>query len=608
VDSSESRRSFMKRVLGASLAPALLGGTPIAAHSRVDGDAPGGGKAVLEPFDYNAVRLLDGPLKKQYDATRDYYNHVPNDDILKGFRQRVGLPAPGRDMGGWCQRDAGEVLGQWLSGMSRMSRANGDAVLLEKATYLMQEWAKTAAKDGEYFSSRRNLGIEHSHYIFDKTVCGLVDMCLYGGQKDALPILETMVDRASAIFDRARIPASPEHPDSLVCGNEWYTLSENLYRAYQLTGNVKYKTFGDVWRYPAYWDKFNQSANPDIHGLHAYSHVNTLSSAAMTYAVTGEQHYLKTCINAFDYFQRTQCYASGGYGPDESLVTPDGALGKSLEESLDTFETPCGSWAIFKLSRYLMGFTGEARYGDWIEKMIYNGIGAALPMHGYGRTFYYSDYMLGGCHKIYYEAAWPCCSGTYIQDVADYPNLIYFHDRTSLYVNLFVPSTVLWNRDGEEVKVEQMTVFPEADATTLTLTPKRTLALALKFRVPAWTRNVAVKVNDAELNIAAQPGTWAKIERTWSPGDRVTIRLPMQLRLSPIDAQHSNRVAAVYGPVVLVQGSETVAASVSDPTRWIAPQGGPLEFRSQQRSTGTFVPFYRVGQDSSYRMYFDVVA
>ena len=241
-------------------------------------------------------------------------------------------------------------------------------------------------------------------------------------------------------------------------------------------------------------------------------------------------------------------------------------------------------------------------------EILYNGIGAALPMHGTARISTTRITCIDGGMKIYNEDAWPCCSGSYIQAVADYPNLIYFHDRTSLYVNLFVPSTVLWNRDGEEVKVEQMTVFPEADATTLTLTPKRTLAFALKFRVPAWTRNVAVKVNDAELNIAAQPGTWAKIERTWSPGDRVTIRLPMQLRLSPIDAQHSNRVAAVYGPVVLVQGSETVAASVSDPTRWIAPQGGPLEFRSQQRSTGTFVPFYRVGQDSSYRMYFDVVA
>ena len=206
-----TRRGFMKSLLGASLAPALLSVRPVLS----DENARGAKTAVLEPFDYNGVRLLDGSLKKQYDATRDFYYDVPNDDILKGFRQRVGLPAPGRDMGGWCQRDAAEVLGQWLSGMSRIYKATADAALMEKATYLMREWAKAAAMDGEYFSNRRNLGIEHSHYIFDKTVCGLVDMCLYGGQKESLPILETMVDRASAIFDRTRTPASPEQPDSM---------------------------------------------------------------------------------------------------------------------------------------------------------------------------------------------------------------------------------------------------------------------------------------------------------------------------------------------------------------------------------------------------------
>ncbi|HEV2381055.1 MAG TPA: beta-L-arabinofuranosidase domain-containing protein [Terriglobia bacterium] len=597
----------MKRLLGASLAPALVSGRP--SRKVIDENARDAKTVVLTPFNYSGIRLLDGPLKEQYDATRDYYYNVPNDDILKGFRQRVGLPAPGRDMGGWCQRDAAEVLGQWLSGMSRMYRATSDSALMEKTTYLMREWAKAAAKDGEYFSNRRNLGIEHSHYIFDKTVCGLVDMCLYGGQKEALPILETMVDRASAILDRTRTPASPDQPDSMRCGNEWYTLAENLYRAYQLTGNIKYRTFGDVWRYPTYWDKFNLGPNPDIHGLHAYSHVNALSSAAMTYAVTGEPQYLNTCVNAFDYFQRTQCYATGGYGPDEKLVNPDGSLGKSLEESLDTFETPCGSWSIFKLSRYLIGFTGEARYGDWIEQMIYNGIGAALPMHGYGRTFYYSDYMLGGCHKVYYEAAWPCCSGTFIQDVADYHNVIYFYERDGLFVNLFVPSALTWNCNGEEVEVEQMTKFPESDITTLTVRPKRPVAFELNFRVPGWARGVAVKVNDSEVEVAAEPGTWAKIARIWQPGDRVTIRMPMELVLKPIDAQHPYRVAAVYGPVVLVQERETFTVPArNDPSKWIKPQGGPLEFHAEQHSTATFVPFYRIGHNTSYRMYFDVVA
>jgi hypothetical protein len=85
--------------------------------------------------------------------------------------------------------------------------------------------------------------------------------------------------------------------------------------------------------------------------------------------------------------------------------------------------------------------------------------------------------------------------------------------------------------------------------------------------------------------------------------------MPMELALKPVDAQNPSRVAAVYGPVVLVQDRETITApGRNDPSKWIKPRGGPLEFHSEQCSTATFVPFYRVGYNLSYRIYFDVVA
>ena len=54
--------------------------------------------------------------------------------------------------------------------------------------------------------------------------------------------------------------------------------------------------------------------NPRPDYRHAYSHCNTLSSAAMTYAVTSDPKYLDTIVNAHDWFQRTQVYATGGFG------------------------------------------------------------------------------------------------------------------------------------------------------------------------------------------------------------------------------------------------------------------------------------------------------
>lgn len=613
-----NRRDFMKKTLfGASVVPFFARtartGTPRRAPAE---EGPSGPKWLLEPFNYEGVRLLDGMLRNQYLATRDFYFSLPNDDILKGFRKRAGLPAPGNDMGAWAMEDTGMVFGQWLSGMARMFKATGDVAMREKAKGLMREWAKTIEPDGTSYYPCLAKELRFSHYGWDKMVYGLVDLYEYGGDKDALPLLERITDWAMSKLDRTRKPATDDEFQGVA--PEWYTLAENLYRAYQLTGSPKYKTFGDLWRYSHYWGMFSGEVTLDPRGFHAYSHANTLSSAAMTYAVTGEKKYLQTIVSAYDYFQRNQCYATGGYGPAERLVAPDGSLGRSLERETDTFETPCGCWAVFKLSRYLIMFTGEARYGDWIEKLVYNGIGAALPMASGGRTFYYSNYRLGPGCKVYNWGPYPCCSGTYIQAVADYHNIIYFKGPRALYVNLFLPSEVTWNQEGAEIKLVQETTYPESDTTSLTVQVSKSQPFDLKLRVPGWSDGATVKVNGSRVDVACQPGTWAGIRRTWQSGDRVTIQVPMRLRFVPIDKQHPHRVALMYGPVVLVQDARWTMEPTQEPrdqdlSKWIVPTGKPLEFRFADeprgmfaKRWGTFMPFYQLGHEIPYRMYFDL--
>jgi DUF1680 family protein len=310
-------------------------------------------------------------------------------------------------------------------------------------------------------------------------------------------------------------------------------------------------------------------------------------------------------------------YASGGWGPNERFVTAgQGGLAASLLQTnfhfqtrsrdyANHFETPCGAYANENLDRYLLRFTGDAKYGDNMERVLLNGMLAALPMQPDGRTFYYSDYH-PGARKQYFPIAWPCCSGTFAQITADYPVDIYFHDDGGLYVNLFTPSRVRWRHKGSTITVEQATEFPQSDRTTFTVHTESPSRFGLDVRVPGWVaKPVSIRVNNKALNIKTHPGTFLRINRTWRAGDTVELKLPMSLHFQPVDAQTPDLAALMYGPLLLgalAKGEAHLQGDISKPEQWVQIESGnPSTFRTRNEGI-LFRPFYLIG-DECYTTY-----
>lgn len=572
------------------------------------------GKRILQPFNYDGVRLLPSRHQSQFKQVRDYYLRLHPNDVLRGFRLRTKDWAPGKDLGGaYSERPLS--FGQWLGGYARMWKATGDEVVRDRALYLMNEWGKTVDEDGFY--GYRNL--KRGHYDYDKMVGGLVDMHEYLGSEEALGFLDRITTWAEKNLDRSREYALP---------SEWYTLSENLYRAYELTGDRRYYDFAKVWEYEGFWgalaankDVFAALSAADRHpSYHAYSHVNSLSSAAMAYSATGEKKYLDTIVNGYNFLNETQFYATGGFGPEESFVLPNGMPETLLgirrgESNVDVrfhFETSCGSWAGFKLARYLMQFTGDAHYGDWIERLVYNGVGALVPMNDYGMIMYGSSYNIYGAQKSH-STVWFCCQGSLPQTVADYHNLIYFHDEDDLYVNLFMPSTVEWDCPTGAVKVVQETRFPEEPTVDLRIASKQPARFGLKIRVPGWAgQGIAVSVNGKEISVETKPGTWASIEREWQPDDVVTLKFDLSPRAEPLPG-YVSPVAVMCGPVVMVKATarqETGEIPTLGPLRipadYVDVHGKVSVNPAHNLHTNQeFRPFYDLKTGEFYRMYFE---
>jgi hypothetical protein len=594
------RREFLSRVA----AGVVASGVPRLALAR----SPQG-REKLQEFGYPDVKLTGGPLKSQYDRIHAHYLSLDNDRLLKVYRQRAGLPAPGKDMGGWYDADGfvpGHLIGQFISGLSRYARATGDGPTFAKVKALVEGFAATLGPEDYPFASEK-AAITWPCYILDKYEIGSLDAYQLADVKVARDVLARVI--------RGAIPYIPDHtydrgPNSPKQApyDEPYILPENLFNSYQATGEKQFLKMARLYLLDReYFDPLalGQDVLP---GKHAYSHVMALSSAAKAYLTLGEPKYLAAIENAWNLLQEDQEFASGGWGPKEAFVPPhQGKLGESLVSTRDHFETPCGFYAYSKLARYLLRFTAEARYGDGLECALYNTLLGAKDPDSDGDYFYYSDYH-AAAKKGYYPSKWPCCSGTLVQGVADYPLDVYFRKPDGIAVNLFTPSEVHWTSNGATVKLVQVTKFPEEDTVELRVEVSSPMEFTLRVRMPGWLiAEPKISINGKSFDGEVGKQSFVAIRRRWKKNDTVHLRLPQGFRLLPIDDQHPRTVALMRGPLMLVALLPPRVTSVPAlplPHRLKPVPNRPLAFEMPlPEGRLEFVPFYLV-QDEMYTTYF----
>jgi uncharacterized protein len=516
----------------------------------------------LSTFKYSEVQLLDGPLKEQFDHNHDLFLHLNEDALLKPFREREGMAAPGPDMGGWYDNAddfsppenfhafvPGHSFGQYVSGLARAYAVTGHKPTQEKVHRLVRGFGETAEPSGKFY-----VGYHLPAYTFDKTSCGLIDAHEFANCPDALDVHWRATQAAlpylpEKALSRAEQRARP-HKNVADTWDETYTLPENFFLAYQRSGKSQYRDLAVRFIEQDYFGPLAEGHNV-LPGEHAYSHVNALSSAMQSYLMLGDEKYLRAARNGLRMVQ-DQSFATGGWGPDEAFVEPGkGLLDASLGTTHASFETPCGAYGHFKITRYLLRVTSDSSYGDSMERVLYNTIAGATPILADGTSFYYSDYNNSG-KKVHYRDKWPCCSGTFPQLTADYGISAYFQSRDGVYVNLFIPSRLSWMQSNTQCSLTQMTDYPRANTTQFALNLAKPESFTLYVRIPGWAgTKTAVSVNGRGAESSIEPGKFLALQRSWKDGDRVEIEFEMPLRLEAIDNENPNNVALLHGPIAL---------------------------------------------------------
>ncbi|WP_020654498.1 glycoside hydrolase family 127 protein [Massilia niastensis] len=595
------------------------------------------------------VRLKPGPFLDAQATDLNYLMAMEPDRLLAPFLREAGLEPRKPTYGNWESTGLdGHMGGHYLSALALMHASTGDAELLRRLNYFVAELKRAQQANGDGYvggipggrQAWRDIAagkLEADNfsvngkwvpwYNLHKVYAGLRDAYIYAGNEDARAMLIALCDWALALTSRL----SPEQMQTML-RSEHGGMNEVFADVAQMTGDRKYLDLALRFSHQAILEPLARGQDK-LSGLHANTQIPKVIGFKRIADLTGRDDLGDAAKFFWQTVHDRRSVAIGGNSVKEHFHDE-----KDFGPMINEVEGPetCNTYNMLKLTQMLFQSEQKGSYGDYYERALYNHI---LSSQRPGGGFVYFTPMRPNHYRVYSQVdqgMW-CCVGSGIESHAKYGEFIYAHEGDTLFVNLFIPSTLNWRERG--VKITQATSFPDADTTRLTVDEPG--KFTMKIRYPAWVAagRMQVRINGKAVKVDARPGGYLSLARDWRKGDRVDLRLPMTTRLEQMPDK-SNYYAVLHGPVVLAaktslfgddkldfladesrmghiaQGPvcplESAPMLVSDSKdfvrRFKPVKGKPLTFTAPGLVHGAagakteFIPFFRL-HESRYTMY-----
>ncbi|KAI1312935.1 hypothetical protein F5Y03DRAFT_204718 [Xylaria venustula] len=415
-------------------------------------------------------------------------------------------------------------------------------------------------------------------YTQHKIIRGFLDAYYNTNSSQALQIVSKMADwayLALTIGDK-NYPGYPgnltrdnlNYMWDLYIGGEYGGANEVFAEIYQITGDPRHletaKAFDN--RESLFGSAVENKDilvvnSDDIPGrrrparLHANQHVPQFTGYLRVYENGGNQDYFTTAKNFYDWVAPHRLFATGGVGGSYPGTDTNGELFQNRDNIANamagTGAETCTVYNVLKLGRNLFFHEHNATYMDNYERGLFNHISGSRADTDYtgDPQLTYFQSLTPGISRDFGNTG-TCCGGTGMESHTKYQETVYFYsaDGSTLWINLYIPSTLTWAEKGFTVKQE--TEFPREGTAKFTVTGQG--PLDIKLRVPAWIRKgFSVTINgQAQTSLSAQPGTYLTLSRTWETGDVIEVNMPFSIRTERALDRPDTQVI-MWGPIVL---------------------------------------------------------
>jgi uncharacterized protein len=609
---------------------------------------------ILEAFPLTDVELLDADLLRKREADRAYLLKLTSENLIRPYRLEAGLwSEPGKPEGihwGWespTSQLRGHFLGHWLSAASRNAAATGNRELRGKAEAIIEGLALCQqANGGEWLGSipekyfdRIAAGAQvwAPHYTVHKTFMGLMDAYRHIGSGEALELAQNW----ARWFHRWTSAFSLEQMDAIL-DYETGGMIEIWADLLGITGKPEYRELLDRYTRRRLFDPLLAGADP-LSNMHANTTIPEILGAARAYEVTGEPRWLDIVKAYWELAaERLPRWATGGSTTGEIWV-PEGRLPQRLGGKNQEL---CTVYNMMRLAEFLLRHTGEARFADYWERNLRNGILAqgfwkgslahgAIADHPLSGLVSYFLPLRPGSAKLWASETdhFFCCHGSNVQANAAHTEGIFYKSRLGLSICHLVASRLSWDSESGKSTVEIRGVDsagdiqrmdglapahpapPDCLAFDIRLSCPRPTEFALSLRLPWWLAGEArVSVNGEAQRAGSKPSSFVEVKRAWKE-DRVRIELPKRLSSERLPGS-SDMFAFMDGPDLLAglcpeertlfceDPERPEKAIVGDDEREWGRWKGSYKTRGQDPGI-RFIPLRDVGYER-YSVYFPV--
>lgn len=399
------------------------------------------------------------------------------------------------------------------------------------------------------------------------------------GKRSLLNIAIKNANLLVQVFSVGKAPYFPGHQ----------VVEMGLAKLYRVTGNQAYlslaKYFLDIRGNGVIkGSEYSQSHKPvtDQHTAvgHAVRAAYMYTGMADVAALTGDRKYLSAINDIWEDVVDHKLYLTGGIG-----ATGNGeAFGAEYElPNMSAYAETCASIANVYWNSRMFLMSGDGRYMDVLERILYNGLLSGVSLSG-DRFFYPNPLASMGQHQ---RSAWfscACCITNMTRFMPSVPGYVYAQRKNELYVNLYVANSAQVELPAGKIAIDQETEYPWKGAVSIRVDPAAPAKFSLHLRVPGWARDevvpgglyqflsqkaapIQVKLNGKPVQAATEKG-YLVISRLWKKGDRVELELPMEIRKVIANTQVKDdrqKFALQRGPLVYcVEGPDNLDSTVQN--------------------------------------------